>query len=90
MKFQDYEKAKQIMDKKDRLLRLTKFFEQGVEAKEKFYNGDMRSIVYAPADEWGINKKYPYPVDINCEELNIIRESLFDAMAQCDTELSKI
>lgn len=89
MTFQDYKKAKQIMDKKDRLLRLIKFFEQGVEVKAKFYNGNIGTI-YTSADECGRNKKYPYPVDINCEELNIIRESLFHAMAQCDTELSKI
>ena len=86
MKFQDYKKAKQIMDKRDRLFRLIRFFEQGVEAKEKFYNGDMRSALYISTED----KKYPYPVDINCEELNIIRKSLFNAMAQCDTELSKI
>ena len=88
MKFQDYKKAKQIMDKKSHLLRLIKFFEQGVETKENFYNGDMRNIAYAPSVDF--NKKYPYSVDINSDELNIIRKSLLDAMTQCDIELSKI
>lgn len=88
MKFQDYKKAEQIVYKRNRLFRLINFFEQGVEAKEKFYNGDMRNIAYDPGVDF--NKKYPYSVDINSDELNIIRKSLLNAMTQCDIELSKI
>ena len=90
MTTQKFNEAKKIVDKREHLLRLIKFFEQGVEAKENFYNGDMRNITYDPAKDLGIGKKWPFAVNISSEELNIIKKSLFDAITQCDTELSKI
>ena len=74
MQYKDYEKAKELMDKKDHLLELIRFFEQGICKENVFYNGEIA----------------PCSITITEDDWNVIRPALVNKMSEYDLAFEKI
>lgn len=74
MQYKDYEKAKELMDKKAHLLELIKFFEQGISKENVFYNGEIA----------------PSSCSITEDDWNVIRPALVKKMLEYDLAFEKI